>query len=94
VGSATTVTGIASSPNFASYRLEFGSGLGPSNWTPISQSNTPVASGPLGIWNTANLTPGIYTLRLVVFDLLRGQIAATVSVNVGPPGANQQAGHP
>lgn len=83
VGTQVPITGIASSPNFRAYRLEFGSGLGPSNWTPISLSNTPVPSGTLGTWNTADLPPGIYTIRLIVLDLQRGQIAATVSVNVG-----------
>jgi membrane peptidoglycan carboxypeptidase len=80
------VTGRASSANFISYQLEFGSGSAPGAWTPISQGIAKVDSGTLGIWNTESLAPGVYTLRLVVQDRQRGQVVATVTVNLGGAG--------
>lgn len=38
-------------------------------WTPISAGNRPIVDGPLGgVWNTEQLIPGNYFLRLVVSD--------------------------
>jgi membrane peptidoglycan carboxypeptidase len=83
VSGNVTVTGRATSSRFSSYRLEYGSGDSPSNWTRITQSNNDVSSGTLGRWNTSTLPPGTYTLRLVVEDRTRGAITATVTVKVG-----------
>jgi hypothetical protein len=79
------VTGRASSNRFQYYRLEYGRGANPSSWSQIAQYSTPVASGVLGTWDTLSLTPGTYTLRLVVRDRDNGDLTATVAVNVGPP---------
>jgi membrane peptidoglycan carboxypeptidase len=83
VSGPVLVTGRASSAGFTSYQLEFGQGSAPTTWTPVTQSTSKVDSGTLGVWNTDGLAPGVYTLRLVVQDKQRGQVVATVIVNVG-----------
>jgi membrane carboxypeptidase/penicillin-binding protein PbpC len=94
VGGLVPVTGRASSANFVSYQLEFGSGTTPGAWTPISQGIAKVESGSLGTWNTEGLSPGVYTLRLLVQDRQRGQIVATVTVNIGTPTPTPVPGTP
>ncbi len=58
VNGQVTVSGRASSTNFVSYQLEYGSGTAPATWTPINQGATKVESGALGIWNAGGLAPG------------------------------------
>jgi 1A family penicillin-binding protein len=48
------------------FTLEYGIGAAPQQWQPIGQSNLPVNNGLLGIWTTAGLAPGEYTVRLRV----------------------------
>jgi membrane peptidoglycan carboxypeptidase len=85
------VTGRATSDRFNEYRLEYGVGAAPRSWSRIAQSTSPVSNGTLGIWDTARLEPGIYTIRLVVEDGRRGEITSTVSVFVGEPVATPGA---
>ena len=54
------VRGMARGP----YTLEFGAGAEPSTWQPITQGTE--SDGLLGIWPTADLPNGTYTLRLSV----------------------------
>ncbi|HLF08283.1 MAG TPA: hypothetical protein VI789_02910, partial [Dehalococcoidia bacterium] len=75
--------------------LEVGSGASPGTWQTVNQQRIPSQGGPLGAFNTVNLTPGVYTLRLTVNDRQRGAITATVTVHVGdipatptPPSGN------
>jgi membrane peptidoglycan carboxypeptidase len=77
------VNGRAFSPNFESYTLEVGSGASPTSWQMVNQQRIPSQGGPLGAFNTVNLTPGVYTIRLTVNDRQRGAITSTVTVNVG-----------
>ena len=42
----------------------------------------PVAQGQLGVLNTTNFPEGPYTIRLMVRDLDKGYIVATVTFNV------------
>jgi hypothetical protein len=50
------------------YKYEFKSANDPS-WTTIAGGSMPVIEGALGgLWQTENLTPGEYLLRLVVLD--------------------------
>jgi len=60
--------GTVNLPNLGFYKYEYryqGDGI----WTPISAGNKPVVEGALGgIWNTEQLQPGNYYLRLVVSD--------------------------
>ena len=87
VSGVVQVAGRASSDDFQSYRLEYGPGASPTGWRTIRQSNSAVSSGTLGSWDTKDLPPGVYTLRLVVTDRRRGQLTATVTVSVGGPSA-------
>jgi 1A family penicillin-binding protein len=48
------------------YTLEFGVGADPGEWLPIASGAAGVADGILGVWQTAGLAPGQYTLRLRV----------------------------
>lgn len=63
--------GTASGSGFAGYQLDFAPGDNPAelDFAPVGlASTTPVDSGLLATWNTTGLTPGIYTLRLRVYD--------------------------
>ncbi len=69
VKGVVTVKGSAAIPNFQYYKLEFGPGDNPRQWSFIMSGKTPVPNGVLGQWNVAGLPPGRYTLRLVVVDV-------------------------
>ena len=63
------VIGTASGFDFQYYKLEFGQGLTPTEWTEISYSFTEVNDGILGTWDANLIIPGVlYTLRLQVVD--------------------------
>ena len=55
----------------------------PSQSTRISEGTTAVVQGQLGQWNTAGLTAGAYTLRLVVIDKDNNRTSHSVIVYVG-----------
>ncbi len=78
------ITGRARSADFRSYYLEYEWALSPGRWVPIGGRDTPVADGPLAIWDTRGLFPGGYTIRLVIVDGSRGEIATQVQVSVVP----------
>lgn len=60
------IRGTAVGEDFASYRLEFGAGLNPEEWSLLGGDATvPVTEGLLGAWDTSGLD-GLYTLRLMV----------------------------
>jgi 1A family penicillin-binding protein len=61
-GPQTFISGSAAGP----FVLEYGVGSAPQQWQPIGQGNLPIANGLLGIWNTAGLPAGDYTVRLRV----------------------------
>ena len=42
--------------------------LGSDNWSTIQAGGQVVVDGTLGLWDTTELTPGDYLLRLVVTD--------------------------
>jgi len=55
-------------PNFGFYKYEYQM-QGEDLWTPISAGNKPVIEDSFGgRWNTEQLEPGTYSLRLVVLD--------------------------
>jgi len=65
----TFIKGTASIDNFWFYKLEFGCGDWPTEWSVIGELHyEPVVRGILGYWNTGALPEGVYTLRLVVVD--------------------------
>jgi hypothetical protein len=67
VRGVVTLTGSADIPNFGFYKYEF-SPVGTELWTTVQAGNQPVQDGRLGSWDTSELTPGDYLLRLVVTD--------------------------
>lgn len=54
-------------PNFGFYKYEIAS-AGSEIWATVSAGREPIRDGVLGLWNTSQLTPGDYQLRLVVTD--------------------------
>jgi LysM repeat protein len=65
----TFVRGTAAIDNFWFYKLEFGCGEWPTEWSVIGELHyEPVVSGYLGDWKTGALPEGVYQLRLVVVD--------------------------
>jgi hypothetical protein len=62
-----TLKGTASIPNFGFYKYEVAT-LGSDNWSTIQAGRDAVMDGTLGLWDTTELTPGDYMLRLVVTD--------------------------
>jgi hypothetical protein len=76
-GESVYIHGIAR----GAFTLEAGRGPDPATWTPIVSADSATAARQnsahsvlLGIWNTAGLAPGDYTLRLRVV-LLDGSVA-------------------
>lgn len=70
VGGVVEVRGTADIENFRYYKIEFVAGTAPSDsdWHWIGEGRNPVEGGVLLTWNTAGLSPGVYTLRLTVVD--------------------------
>ena len=65
----TFVRGTASVDNFWYYKLEFGCGEWPTEWSLIEDLHfEPVVNSYLGDWKTGALPEGLYQLRLVVVD--------------------------
>jgi membrane carboxypeptidase/penicillin-binding protein PbpC len=64
------------------YVLEWGGGADPSAWQTIAQGSSGVSDGILGVWPTADLPPGQYTLRLRVTttDRLTAEARATITI--------------
>jgi membrane peptidoglycan carboxypeptidase len=77
------VYGTADSPDFVAYRLEYGAGPSPSSWTLITRSTSKPVNNGLGLWNTAGLPDGSYTLRLVLETKTSGELSTVVTVNIG-----------
>jgi hypothetical protein len=87
-----TVKGSTDTPGFRSYLLEYGEGSAPQSWTVIKRSTGPVIDGALGVLDASQLTPGIYTVRLVVQDQVRGYLTDSVTVRVGSAAAPTPSG--
>ena len=67
IGGQVEILGNARGGNFANYRLEFGAGSAPSQWTQIGpEHGAQHQNGLLEVFNTEGLEEGPYTLRLTV----------------------------
>ncbi len=76
------IVGNARPGNFRAYRLEFGPGLNPGQWTQIGPEHYDAVGGaPLEYWDTTAFN-GLYTLRLAVSQHDGGLRTATVQVTV------------
>lgn len=62
-----TLKGTVDIPNFGFYKYEVAP-MGSDNWSTIQAGREVVTDGALGLWDTTELTPGDYMLRLVVTD--------------------------
>ena len=61
------LVGTANIPNFGFYKYEFAT-LGTDVWSTIQANREVKQDGELGRWDTSEVTPGDYNLRLVVTD--------------------------
>lgn len=62
------IEGSAAGDDFGSAVVEYGQGEFPSTWTPIATLKQPVASGRLAVWETKELLPDRYTVRLTFYS--------------------------
>ncbi|WP_254151198.1 transglycosylase domain-containing protein [Candidatus Chloroploca mongolica] len=76
------LSGIARGP----FSLEVGPGTAPAQWQLLGQNNLPVFDGLLGVWNTAGLPAGDYTLRLQVTTPEGFTVSTTQLVRYEPGG--------
>jgi hypothetical protein len=77
------LTGTAAGVNFVSYRLEFGRGTYPTNWTVFHTATGPVADGVLHRDFASDLLgEGTHSLRLVVTDSFGQEAQARAVVEV------------
>ena len=88
IGGQVEILGNARGANFANYRLEFGSGLEPTQWAQIGPDHGEQhANGLLELFNTEGLAEGQYSLRLTVryHDGNQRHWDAPVTVDNTPP---------
>jgi penicillin-binding protein 1C len=64
------------------YTLEWGGGRDPSDWQQFARSDSGVADGILGVWQTNALPPGDYSLRLRVTTPDGVPVEARTSVKI------------
>ena len=62
-----SIIGTADIPNFGFYKYEF-SPVVVESWTTIQAGREIITDAVLGEWDTSEITPGDYLLRLVVLD--------------------------
>ncbi len=68
VTGSVTLSGTINVPNMGFYKYEYRQ-KGREDWTPIAAGNKVIIEGDLGgSWNTSELEPGLYELRIVVSD--------------------------
>jgi subtilisin family serine protease len=80
-----TIIGTASNQNFISYSLEFGHGETPNSWYEIITSEVPIVDGELGLWQPDTLSPGVYSLKLTLFDAAGSTLSDTVVITYQTP---------
>jgi LysM domain len=68
VSGMVTITGNATVDNFSFYKLEYGAGSSPSNWSYFFGGQWPIWQGTLGVLNAGALSSGTYTIRVTVVD--------------------------
>jgi hypothetical protein len=68
VSGQVELTGTVNIPNLGYYKIEY-TPIDQENWIPILAGREVVDNAPFGsLWNSADLTPGDYRLRIVVFN--------------------------
>jgi penicillin-binding protein 1C len=81
-----SVRGQVQMPNFDQYQVTYGVGTDPQAWGWISGPHmAQVSDGELTVWDTTNLAPGLYTLRVTAFSRGGDAVEARTIVNVAGP---------
>jgi hypothetical protein len=81
------LTGTVDVPNFGFYKYEYAS-QGSEIWATIAAGNKIIRDGVLGVWETSQLVPGDYQIRLLVTDNLGKALpACIVPIRVTAPPA-------
>jgi hypothetical protein len=75
-----TLKGTVNTTDFGFYKYEY-SALGSDSWLTIQAGTAPVVDGEIGKWDTSQITPGDYQLRLIVTDN-KGQASSPCVVQV------------
>jgi membrane peptidoglycan carboxypeptidase len=75
------IYGSARMDNLGHYEVQYGIGESPIGWGLIAEGNTTLEDGLLASWDTRLLQNGLYSLRIVVYDL-HGNSAASPAVRV------------
>ncbi len=79
------IRGTAQGSNFSYYRLQYGLGLNPQNWTQIgSDISNHVMNGRLAVWDTTGLK-GLYSLQLLVIHEDHSLQTTSVQVTLDNP---------
>lgn len=90
VNGMVEVTGTAVATNFQFYKLEFGTGENPTQWSVIGELHrAQVTNGTLGTWDTSSLPDGQYVLKLTVVDNTGNWLEASRPVMIGQGAAEQ-----
>jgi FtsP/CotA-like multicopper oxidase with cupredoxin domain len=65
------IWGTVDMSNFWYYKVEFAEGADPAegDWHWVGDGKDRTINGYLATWNTFGLSPGVYSLRLVVVDI-------------------------
>ncbi|TET18486.1 MAG: 6-bladed beta-propeller, partial [Candidatus Cloacimonadota bacterium] len=86
VNGIISIIGTAWHKYFGWYKVEYGKGFEPNQWIVIKpETTTPVTEDLLTEWNTQGIPDGVYTIRLVVSDLLNRISEDRVVVAIGKP---------
>jgi hypothetical protein len=67
ISQTVELKGTVNIPNLGFYKYQYAK-PGEDIWTDIAAGNQPKVNGQIGFWNTSQLVPGDYRLRLVVLD--------------------------
>jgi hypothetical protein len=79
------IVGTAMMDDLDHLDLEAGEGPNPTSWIPITQGRKEgVDNALLGVWDTTRVRPGLYTLRLTLFDSLGNTQEGRAPLVVGP----------
>lgn len=83
---AVELLGTVNLPNLGFYKFEY-KGAADLIWTTIAGANTPVVDGSLGgTWNSQNVTPGDFQLRIVAYNNQNNEFpACIITVHVLAP---------
>lgn len=88
------IVGSANPPDFQLYRLEFGTGLDPTDWTQIGGDHfNQVDNAPLEFWDVRGLS-GLYTLQLTAVKHNQTYERSTVLVTVDNISPTMEIAHP